>query len=189
VPRRIWLAYHGATGVFVTGEGRLKLENPVRTFEEDKPYAYQESAGKEFPVEASHAEEVGRRRFGFRLGDYDRSKPLILDPVVLMYAGFIGGSGTLRVGNTPPPPSGPAPARRVDPRSGESEGAFAALAGAVLGPHDGEEAELGEVGLTPERLAGHLAFVGLEAMLLENVGGSGPAFGHRQTGPTDLTYL
>ena len=28
----------------------------------------------------------------FELGDYDRSQPLVLDPAILIYAGFIGGS-------------------------------------------------------------------------------------------------
>ena len=31
-------------------------------------------------------------QFGFRVGAYDQRKPLVLDPVVLLYAGYIGGS-------------------------------------------------------------------------------------------------
>ncbi|PYS63057.1 MAG: hypothetical protein DMF76_07495, partial [Acidobacteria bacterium] len=31
-------------------------------------------------------------RFGFRLGDYDQSKPLVIDPVIL-YSTYLGGSG------------------------------------------------------------------------------------------------
>jgi len=29
--------------------------------------------------------------YGFRVGDYDASKPLVLDPAVLLYCGYIGG--------------------------------------------------------------------------------------------------
>ena len=32
--------------------------------------------------------------FGFRVGAYDQQKVLVLDPVVLLYAGYIGGSNT-----------------------------------------------------------------------------------------------
>jgi hypothetical protein len=31
--------------------------------------------------------------YGFQVGDYDRSLPLVLDPAILVYCGFIGGSG------------------------------------------------------------------------------------------------
>ena len=31
--------------------------------------------------------------YGFEVGDYDRSLPLVLDPAVLVYCGYIGGSG------------------------------------------------------------------------------------------------
>ncbi|MEK7752986.1 MAG: SBBP repeat-containing protein, partial [Acidobacteriota bacterium] len=32
-------------------------------------------------------------RYGFRVGPYDRSRPLVLDPSMFVYAGYIGGSG------------------------------------------------------------------------------------------------
>jgi hypothetical protein len=31
--------------------------------------------------------------YGFEVGDYDRSLPLVLDPAILVYCGYIGGSG------------------------------------------------------------------------------------------------
>ncbi len=33
------------------------------------------------------------RAFGFALGDFDPTRPLVLDPAVLVYAGYIGGAG------------------------------------------------------------------------------------------------
>ena len=31
--------------------------------------------------------------YGFEVGEYDRTEPLVLDPAVLVYCGYIGGSG------------------------------------------------------------------------------------------------
>ena len=38
------------------------------------------------------AEAAGEGQvYGFRLGAYDLSRPLVIDPAVLVYAGYIGG--------------------------------------------------------------------------------------------------
>src|SRR6266568_636616 len=95
-PKRIRLAYRGATALRVSTEGRLAVSTPVGRLEEDTPYVYQEAGEARVEVEAAYALEAeeagGTRRFGFRVGPYDPDKPLILDPVVLAYCGFIGGS-------------------------------------------------------------------------------------------------
>src|SRR6185295_16444951 len=44
-----------------------------------------------FAMVASAAD--GPHGYGFEVGRYDRSRPLVLDPSVLIYAGYIGGSG------------------------------------------------------------------------------------------------
>src|SRR6266581_1698648 len=95
-PKRIRLAYRGATAVRVSPEGRLAVSTPVGNLEEDTPYVYQEAGEARVEVEAAYALEAeeagGTRRFGFRVGPYDPGKPLFLDPVVLAYCGYIGGS-------------------------------------------------------------------------------------------------
>src|SRR6266540_2187703 len=95
-PKRIRLAYRGGTAVGVSGEGRLSVSTPVGPLVEDTPYVYQEAGADRVQVEAAYALEAeeagGTRRFGFRVGPYDPGKPLFLDPVVLAYCGFIGGS-------------------------------------------------------------------------------------------------
>src|SRR6266571_4709888 len=95
-PKRIRLAYRGATAVRVSPEGRLAVSTPVGNLEEDTPYVYQEGGADRVQVEAAYALEAeeagGTRRFGFRVGPYDPGKPLFLDPVVLAYCGYIGGS-------------------------------------------------------------------------------------------------
>jgi subtilase family serine protease len=95
-PRRIRLAYHGATGVRITPAGELRLSTPVGGFSEATPYSFQEIEGRQ--VEVTTAYEVERaaggdgHRFGFRLGAYDRTRTLVLDPATFVYVGYIGGS-------------------------------------------------------------------------------------------------
>ena len=95
-PAQVRLAYRGASGVRVNDSGQLEVETPAGGFKDDKPYAYQETDGGRAAVHAVYAlegpSEGGPRGYGFELGAYDRSQPLVLDPVVLVYAGFIGGS-------------------------------------------------------------------------------------------------
>ena len=84
-PDRIQLAYRGATGVRVTREGRLAVSTPVGSLEEERPYAYQEEGGEQTEVKAVFAlggDGPSDARFGFRVGSYDVSRPLILDPVI-----------------------------------------------------------------------------------------------------------
>lgn len=61
-----------------------------------RPFVYQEKAGKHRVVAAAyelHGSPAGDAvEVGFRLGDYDRSRPLIIDPV-LIYSTYFGGAG------------------------------------------------------------------------------------------------
>ena len=106
-PEHIRLAYRGATALRVTETGRLQVSTPVGDFYDEKPYVYQELNGKRQEVAASYVLAAGvpstersspstAYEYGFRLGDYDRSQPLVLDPAFLVYAGYIGGGGNDR---------------------------------------------------------------------------------------------
>jgi hypothetical protein len=90
-PGAIGLAYHGANGIERTRDGRLKVSTPAGDFTEGRPIAYQRVDGRRVPVAARFA--VRGRTYGFRLGAYDASRPVVIDPVVFGYAGFLGGSG------------------------------------------------------------------------------------------------
>src|ERR1051325_1185105 len=100
-PDCIRLAYRGAADVCVNGGGQLEISTPAGGFHDDKPFAYQEIDGKRAEVAAAYAmkaeggprteETAGNYEYGFNLGAYDRSKPLVLDPATLVYAGYIGG--------------------------------------------------------------------------------------------------
>jgi hypothetical protein len=96
-PDRIKLAYRGATAVRLTSGGELEVSTPVGGFRDERPYAYQDVGGQRVEVAAAYAMDPeasdGVQDYGFRLGAYDREKPLVLDPAMLVYAGYIGGAG------------------------------------------------------------------------------------------------
>jgi len=93
-PGRIRLAYRGATTVNVTGEGRLAVETPAGGFQDDVPVAYQEIEGARVGVPVSYSlDRPKETQYGFRVGTYDRSRTLVLDPAVIVSCGYIGGSG------------------------------------------------------------------------------------------------
>ncbi|MCW5982001.1 MAG: SBBP repeat-containing protein [Bryobacteraceae bacterium] len=91
-PSRIRLAYQGASEVRVNGQGKLEIDTPAGGFSEDAPYVYQEIDGRRVEVAAVY--DLAGGVFGFRLASYDRALPLHIDPAVLIYSGYIGGSGT-----------------------------------------------------------------------------------------------
>ncbi|MBI3911127.1 MAG: SBBP repeat-containing protein [Armatimonadetes bacterium] len=98
-PRRIRLAYRGATRVRLTAAGQLEVSTPAGGFQDDRPLAYQEIGGRRVPVHCAYALSPGAphprtgtsTQYHFRLGAYDPTRPLVIDPVVLVYCGYIGG--------------------------------------------------------------------------------------------------
>jgi len=95
-PEQIRLAYRGAMAVTLTEGGQLAIATPTAGFTDDRPYAYQEDDSGRDNVEAAFA-MVGAaddcaQVYGFKLGRYDHSRTLVLDPSVLVYAGYIAGS-------------------------------------------------------------------------------------------------
>jgi hypothetical protein len=117
-PSQIRLAYRGAESLWLTDEGRLAVETPVGCFEDELPMAWQEDKGKKREIAVAYLieavaedkpsdhssasgenlidEEANRRNrmhvYGFEVGGYDHDLPLVLDPEVLLYCGYIGGS-------------------------------------------------------------------------------------------------
>jgi hypothetical protein len=117
-PSQIRLAYRGAESVRLTDEGRLAAVTPLAVIEDDVPVAWQEKEGAQTRVSAAYvleaapedraldhpsasgdapAEEKASQRnpvhvFGFEVGEYDHDLPLVLDPAILLYCGYMGGS-------------------------------------------------------------------------------------------------
>ena len=99
-PKRIILSFEGSfEGATNTRGGvRLRLDDNgdllVRAGEAElrqfKPVIYQESNGIRRTIAGRYVLR-GRRQAGFELGEYDRSKPLVVDPVIFYYSTGEGG--------------------------------------------------------------------------------------------------
>ncbi len=93
-PRRIQMAYYGLTGISLQANGALALETPLGTLLEEAPLVYQERDGLQQPIPGRYlllSAAAGERRVGFQVGQYDSSRPLVIDPE-LTYSSFLGGS-------------------------------------------------------------------------------------------------
>src|SRR5262249_41076915 len=91
-PAQIRFAYRGATAV-VLDRGRLEVSTPLGGFTDDRPYAYQEVDGRRVEIATRYEKDAGQHSYAFDVADYDRSRPLVLDPGFLVYSGYIGGAG------------------------------------------------------------------------------------------------
>lgn len=77
--------------VSASAAGNLVIATDVGEMQWKKPVVYQTIAGARRPVEGSFALHANGD-VGFRVGTYDKSAPLVIDPV-LNYASYVGGKG------------------------------------------------------------------------------------------------
>ncbi|MHC4942353.1 MAG: DUF7948 domain-containing protein [Planctomycetota bacterium] len=90
-PGLIRLAFSGASNIAITENGALEVSTPLGCFEDGVPYAYQRIDGEERRVSMQYALQAEKEAFGFEIGSFDPASPLILDPDMLVYCGYIGG--------------------------------------------------------------------------------------------------
>ncbi|OGO29674.1 MAG: hypothetical protein A2Z16_15255 [Chloroflexi bacterium RBG_16_54_18] len=88
-PSRIRLAYQGAS-ISLNQEGQLTVSTPAGGFNDDAPVAYQDVGGERVSVTVRYI-LTDDTTYGFSLGPYHQNLPLVIDPAVLVYCGFIGG--------------------------------------------------------------------------------------------------
>src|SRR5579864_5270099 len=89
-PKQIQLAVSGAEKISVDGRGNLVLHSASGEVQLLAPNVYQQIHGQKHQV-AGQWVLTTNNTAGFRISDYDRAKPLVIDPV-LQYSSFIGGS-------------------------------------------------------------------------------------------------
>jgi YVTN family beta-propeller protein len=89
-PKLIELSFQGSDGVQVDSRGNLLLRVAGIEVVENAPVIYQEIDGRRTRVVGSYALS-GEHSARFRIAEYDRRRPLIIDPV-LVYSTYLGGS-------------------------------------------------------------------------------------------------
>ncbi len=93
-PGVVRLGLEGAKGARIDSSGDLMIGIGGGELCQLRPVAYQDMGqGVRQQVEASYVlnEVAGRYEVGFELGEYDRGRALVIDPVVV-YAAYLGGS-------------------------------------------------------------------------------------------------
>jgi len=101
-PNQIRLSVRGAATLSINANGQIEFATPLVTLLDEKPTAYQEINGQRIPIAIDYALDAvpnggnGNHQvakgYHFNIGQYDHSQPLVIDPVVLIYARIIGGS-------------------------------------------------------------------------------------------------
>src|SRR6266513_4107804 len=90
-PNKIVLGFKGADKLEIDTQGELVLHTAGGDIRQPKPVIHQEIDGIRQEIAGSYIRK-GADRVGFKVAAYDRSRPLVIDPVVLAYSTFLGGS-------------------------------------------------------------------------------------------------
>jgi hypothetical protein len=88
-PRAIRMRFDGAKSVRISDSGDLVVDDLIQKL----PVIYQDNPRREI---AGRYVMIGRNTVGVRVGEYDRSRQLVIDPV-LMYSSYMGGTGADRI--------------------------------------------------------------------------------------------
>ncbi|MEK6288871.1 MAG: SBBP repeat-containing protein [Acidobacteriota bacterium] len=91
-PKLIKMAFEGALRIWVDAKGDLVLHTASADISMHKPSVYQEIDGIRQAIAGRYALK-GKHQVGFEIAEYDRSKALVIDPV-LSYSTFLGGNST-----------------------------------------------------------------------------------------------
>ena len=87
---QIRLAFDGADKLSLDGAGNLLVKTAHAEITQAAPFMYQEVGGQKQKV-AGRFILRGEREVGFEIGEYDRSRPLVIDPA-LTYLTYMGGT-------------------------------------------------------------------------------------------------
>ncbi len=88
-PEKIQMRFDGAENLAINDAGELEIGTGSGLLAFTRPVAYQENGDKKECVEIAY--EVNEDSYGFIVGDYDRSRTLVIDP--LLASTYLGGSG------------------------------------------------------------------------------------------------
>jgi hypothetical protein len=92
-PESIRFKYSGLKATRIDKEGDLIIESTFGGLRHRKPKGYQTMGGKRYDVEVAFR-HIGQDGFGFAVENFNPAYDLVIDPVVLVYSTYLGGSGT-----------------------------------------------------------------------------------------------
>jgi len=92
----IKLSLEGVKGLRVNKDGELEIETELGILKMTKPVAYQEEQGKKKFINVAYNVPEDSVTYGFEVGTYDRTKPLIIDPLL---ASTFAGEAAADIGN------------------------------------------------------------------------------------------
>ncbi len=96
-PKKIVLDFEGAEKIEINAEGDLVLHTAAGIVRQRRPVIYQTIDGVRREIDGAYVLK-GAKRVGFKLATYDRSLPLVIDPV-LSYSTYLGSGGGAITGN------------------------------------------------------------------------------------------
>ncbi|HEX2271524.1 MAG TPA: SBBP repeat-containing protein [Pyrinomonadaceae bacterium] len=90
-PDVIALGFEGITDLRVDNKGDLILRTDAGEIRQSRPIVYQQINGARQIIPARYLIK-GKKQIAFQIANYDRSKPLVIDPT-LAFSTYLGGSG------------------------------------------------------------------------------------------------
>ena len=94
---RIRLQFDGVRKIELNSDGSLSLKTAHGEITQPKPVIYQEDNGRRNTVDGGYV-VLNRHTVTFRLGAYDKTRPLVIDPT-LVFSTYFGGSNTGTTGD------------------------------------------------------------------------------------------
>lgn len=89
----IGFKYRGVEKTGIDEDGNLVVNTRFGEMEHARPVSYQVIGGERVEIEAAF-EGIEENAYGFQVEEYDKDYELIIDPLVLVYSTFLGGSFT-----------------------------------------------------------------------------------------------
>ncbi len=89
-PGQIELKFTGSDRPYINPAGGLISKNELGRITQSPPYSYQIQDSRQIKISSKFIIE-NDGRIGFRVGDYDNTKPLIIDPITRLWGTLYGG--------------------------------------------------------------------------------------------------
>src|SRR6202162_1276207 len=90
-PSAIQFKVSGATNLQIDDNGNLIIQTPYGEIHQKRPFIYQQINETKKPIDGGYVLS-GNNRIGYRIASYDKSQPIVIDPI-LAYSTYLGSTG------------------------------------------------------------------------------------------------